>query len=172
MSGVAKSNVSLPKVLVVAIGNPDRADDGVGALVATRLAGRLPPDVTLVARRGDILSLIEDWASIDAVICIDAAAPMGGPGRIHRIDARAGELPHGVSFASSHAFGLAEAIALAGALRSLPGIVIVYAIEGASFDGGAAMTAEVTAAAAEVADRVVAEVGRLRQPEGKVMSDA
>lgn len=171
MSGLAKSNVSLQKVLVVAIGNPDRADDGVGALVAAKLAERLPPDVSLVVRRGDILSLIEDWAGFDAVVCIDAVAPMERPGRIHRIDAGADELPHGASFASSHAFGLAEAIALAVALRSLPGTVIVYAVEGASFDGGAAMTPEVTAAAAEVADRVVAEVGRLRRHEGKVMSD-
>ena len=172
MSGVAKSNATLPKVLVVAIGNPDRADDGVGALVAAELAGRLPPDVALIMRSGDILSVMEDWAGFDAVVCIDAVAPMEGPGRIHRIDAGAGELPHGVSFASSHAFGLAEAIALAGALRSLPGTVIVYAVEGASFDGGAEMTPEVTAAAAEVADRVVAEVGRLRRHEDKVMSDA
>jgi hydrogenase maturation protease len=172
MSRVAKGNVSRPKVLVAAIGNPDRADDGLGALVATRLAGRLPPDVALVSRRGDILSLMEDWAGFDAVVCIDAAAPMEMPGRIHRIDAGTGELPRGVSFSSSHAFGLAEAIALAAALRSLPGTVIVYAIEGASFESGGAMTPEVTAAAAEVADRVVAEVGRLRQHKGKAMSDA
>jgi hydrogenase maturation protease len=172
MSGVAESNASLPKILVVAIGNSDRGDDGVGALVATRLAARLPPEVALVARRGDILSLMEDWAGFDAVVCIDAVALMEMPGRIHRIDAGAGELPHGVSFASSHAFGLAEAIALAAALRSLPGTVIVYAVEGASFEGGAEMTPEVTAAAAEVADRVVAEVGRLRQHKGKAMSDA
>jgi len=157
---------------VVGIGNPDCADDGVGALVATRLAGRLPSEVALVARRGDILSLMEDWNGFDAVLCIDAVAPMGAPGRIHRIDAGAAGLPHGVSFASSHAFGLAEAIALAGALRSLPGTVIIYAIEGASFDGGAAMTPEVTAAVAEVADRVVADVDWLRRHEGKVMSGA
>jgi hydrogenase maturation protease len=172
MSGVAKSDAALPKVLVVAIGNPDRADDGLGALVATKLAGRLPADVPLVARRGDILSLIEDWAGFDAVVCIDAAAPMGVPGRIHRIDAGAGELPHGVSFASSHAFGLAEVTALAAALRSLPATVIIYAVEGGCFDGGAAMTPKVTVAVAEVADRVLAEVGRLRCHEGKVMSDA
>lgn len=172
MSGIARRNASQPKVLVVAIGNPDRADDGVGALVATRLAGRLPSDVALVSRSGDILSLVEDWACFDAVICIDAAAPMGVAGRIHRIEAGAGELPCGVSFASSHAFGLAEAIALGGALRSLPGTVIVFAVEGVSFVDGSAMTPAVTAAASEVADRVVAEVGRLRRDEGKVISNA
>jgi hydrogenase maturation protease len=168
----ARRGAALPAVLIAAIGNPDRGDDGAGALVATRLAGRLPRDVAIVTRSGDMLSLFEDWAGIDAVVCIDAAGPMGVPGRIDRIDAAAGELPSGVSFASSHAFGLAEAIALAGALGSLPATVIVYAIEGACFDGGAAMTPEVTAAAAEVADRIVAELGRLRRHAGKVMSEA
>jgi hydrogenase maturation protease len=160
MSGLPESKLSSPKILVAAIGNPDRADDGVGALVATRLAGRLPPGVALVSRHGDILALVEDWSGFDMVVCIDAVAPMEMPGRIHRIDAGSGELPHGVSFGSSHAFGLAEAIALAAVLGSLPGTVIVYAIEGASFEVGAGMTPEVTAAAADVADRVIDEVGR------------
>ena len=169
---MSTSGAALPEILIVAIGNPDRGDDGAGALVAARLAGRLPPGVAVVTRRGDMLSLIEDWAGINAVICIDAASPMGEPGRVERIDAGAGRLPRGVSFASSHAFGLAEAIALAGALRSLPGSVIVYAIEGACFEGGAVMTPDVTAAAAKVADLILDEIVRLRPHAGKVVSDA
>jgi hydrogenase maturation protease len=172
MSGIAQSDASLPRVLVAAIGNPDRADDGVGALVAAKLAGRLPTDVALIARRGDVISLIDDWACFDVVICIDAAASTGRPGRIDRIDAVADDLPQAASFASSHALGLAETIMLARTLGSLPGIVVVYAVEGACFAGGAAMTPEVMAAAAKVADRVVAEVGRLRRRAGMVMSDA
>ncbi|MGA7808602.1 hydrogenase maturation protease [Bradyrhizobium sp.] len=158
MSSLGQGGLGPPKVLVVAIGNPDRGDDGVGALVATRLAGRLPSDVKLMSRHGDIISLIEDWAGFDVVICIDAAEPSGTPGRIDRF--HAGGLPRGASFASSHAFGLAETIALAGALRSRPKTLIVYAIEGGCFDHGAALTPQVVAAAAEVADRVVAEVSR------------
>ncbi len=160
------------KVLVVAVGNPDRSDDGVGALVAMKLAGRLPPDTALIARSSDILALIEDWAGFDALVCIDAAAPMRAPGLIHRIDAAVGDLPRDASFASSHAYGLAEAIALARTLGSLPETVIVYAIEGACFDVDAGMTPEVAAAAAAVADRVVAEVGRLRLREGELISPA
>lgn len=156
---------ALRKVLVVAIGNPDRGDDGVGALVATRIAGRLPPNVTLLFRSGDILSLVEEWSGFDALVCVDAAVPMGAPGCIHRIDAAAGELLRDISVTSSHAFGLAEAIALARTLRSLPETAIVYAIEGASFGEGVAVTPEVVAAAAEVADRVVAEVDWLRRNE-------
>jgi hydrogenase maturation protease len=172
VSEQAKPDAARPKILVVAIGNPDRGDDGVGALVATELAGRLPPEVALVARRGDILALVEDWRGFDAVVCVDAAAPIEAPGRIHRIDAGADELPRGASLASSHGFGLAEALALADALQSRPETVIVYAIEGGCFAGGAAMTPEVAAAASEVANRVVAEVGWLRRHPGKVMSDA
>jgi hydrogenase maturation protease len=149
------------KILVVAVGNPDRADDGVGALVGARLAGRLPPDTALIVRTGDILGLIEDWADSDALICIDAAEPMGAPGRIRRIDGATEDLPGGCSRASSHAFGLAEAIALARELRLLPEVVIVYAVEGGCFDAGALMTPAVDEAAFEVAERVASEVRQL-----------
>ena len=111
----------------------------------------------------DMLSLIEDWAGFDALLCVDAAAPMGVPGRIHRIDLTTDELPPNTSFTSCHAFGLGEAIRLARTLQRAPQDIIVYAVEGCCFDGGAALTAAVTAAASEVARRVIAEVGHLRQ---------
>jgi hydrogenase maturation protease len=151
------------RVLVAGLGNPDRGDDGIGAVVARRLRGRLPTGVSIVVRRGDMLSLIEDWANFDALVCVDAAAPMGAPGRIHRIDLAAGELPQNISPTSSHGLGLAEAIALARALKCAPQDIIVYAIEGCCFNGGAPVTPQVTAVAGEVADHIVAEVTRLRQ---------
>ena len=149
-------------VLVAALGNPDRGDDGAGAEVARLLEGRLPPGVRMLTRRGDMLSLIEDWDGFGALICIDAAAAPGAePGRIHRFDLSTDDLPPDLAFTSSHAFGLPEAIALARALSLAPKTVIVYAIAGRAFDVGAAMTPEVAAAAAEVADRVAAEARRL-----------
>jgi hydrogenase maturation protease len=153
------------KILVVAVGNPDRADDGVGALVGARLAGLLPPGVALVVRTSDILGLIEDWAGCHALVCVDAAAPRGTPGRVHRIDLATTELPPGESFGSSHAFGLTEAIAIARELHVLPETVVIYAVEGKSFDGGASMTPAVAAAADDVAKRIVNEVGRLARIE-------
>jgi hydrogenase maturation protease len=150
-------------VRVIAIGNPDRGDDRIGALVAARLAGRLPAGVALVERRGDLLALLDDWSACDAVICVDAAAAMGEPGRIHRFDGSAEALPHDLSPPSSHAFGLAEALALAQVLGSAPPIVIIYAIEGRSFETGAAMTLEVAAAAGEVAEQIAAEAHRLAE---------
>ena len=164
MTRTADRGAGARKVLVACLGNPDRGDDGIGALVAKALAGRLPDDATLITRSGDMLSLIEDWAGFGALICVDAAAPMGAPGRIHRIDLARDELPAEMTVTSSHAFGLTEAIRLASALQCAPRQIIVYAVEGSCFDGGAPMTAEVAAAALAVSRGVVAELDRLTRP--------
>jgi hydrogenase maturation protease len=160
------------QVLVIGLGNPDRGDDGVGPLVANQLTGLLPADVEVISAHGDALSLISRSVGCDAVIYIDAAAPLTAPGRIHRVDLATSELPKDLAPASSHAFGLTEAIDLARALQQAPRDIIVYAIEGASFAGGAPMTAEVVAAAAEVAGRVAEEVERLRRVPGKSVVNA
>jgi hydrogenase maturation protease len=161
-----------PNVLVVGLGNPDRGDDGVGPVVAQELAGVLPADIAVTWPDGDVLSLIAAWSSFDAVILIDAAAPATTPGRIHRLDLATTELPRGLNYASSHALSVADAIELARVLRLEPQGIIVYAIEGACFARGAPMTPEVAAAAAEVADRVVAEVRRLRQGTNELAAEA
>lgn len=176
MIGRAATEAAPRKILVAAIGNPDRGDDGVGMLVAASLTGRLPPDAALVTRRGDIFGLIDDWADFDALICVDAAVPAGAPatapGCIHRIGAATGTLPVDLSFQSSHAFGLAEAIALGRALQSLPETVIVYAVEGGCFDNGAPVTPAVAAAAAAVATCILKEIARLWRHEREGMCDA
>ena len=151
------------RVFVACLGNRDRGDDGIGALVAEALGGRLPSDVALIVRSGDMLALIDDWAGSDALVCVDAAAPMGMPGRIYRLDLAGDELQAEMAVTSSHAFGLAEAVRLARALGHAPRDIVVYAVEGACFDVGADVTFEVAAAADPVAERVVAEVARLRR---------
>lgn len=172
MNGLVENNAGGRKILVAAIGNPDRGDDGAGLLVAARLKGRLPPDVALLTRRGDILALLDEWAGFDAVICIDAAALTGEIGGIHRIEANAGALPVDLSFPSTHSFGLAEAMALGRALHMLPATMIIYAIEGAVFDAGAPMTPAVAAAAAEAADRIIAEIAMLQSNNEERMAHA
>ena len=135
----------------------------MGPLVARTLSGRLPRDARLVVRAGDMMSLIEDWADVDVVICVDAAARRGAPGRVHRIDLAKEALPPELSFTSSHAFGLAEAIELARVLELAPKQIVVYAIEGACFDTGAPFTPEVLSAASEVADCIAGEVCHISQ---------
>ncbi|MFA6207521.1 MAG: hydrogenase maturation protease, partial [Methylocystis sp.] len=69
-----------------------------------------------------------------------------------------GPLPRAAFGASTHGFGLAEALELARALGVLPPRCIVYAIEGEIFDIGAPMSPAVAAAVAVVADRLRADI--------------
>jgi hydrogenase maturation protease len=142
---------ALARVLVVGVGNPGRGDDGIGPLVVRQLLGRVSPDVVIVERSGDALTLVDDWEGRDAVILVDAAAPGGTPGSIHRIDLLRDVWPREVSLSSTHGFGLVEAVGLAGALDLLPPQVIAYAIEGANFDPGAPISPQVAAVTGEVA---------------------
>lgn len=147
------------RVLVVGLGNPDRGDDGAGALVARRLGSRAPAGMTVTTRAGDMLALIEDWTGFETVVLVDAAAAAGTPGRICRIDPSTDDLAAQLLPLSSHGLGLAETIALARALGALPAHVVVYAIEGAEFAAGAPLTPAVAAAAEEVAACLAAEFG-------------
>lgn len=150
--------------LVIGIGNTDRGDDGVGPLIASRLTQRCGARV--IVRNGDALALIEDWVGAEAVILIDAAAMTTAPGRVHRLELAqqqsGDEALERLALSSTHALGVAEAVGLARALERLPERLIVYAVEGGSFEPGAPVSAEVLAAADLVADLVSAEVQRLR----------
>ena len=159
-------------VLVLCLGNPDRGDDGIGALVAERLRGLLPAGAELRLRTGDILAAIEDWAGFDALICVDAAAAAERPGRMHRIDLACDALPRDIGLASSHAFGLAEAIGLARTLQLAPRQMIVYAIEGACFDAGAPISPELAARADALADEIAREARRLGAIAAEEPADA
>ena len=141
--------------LVIGFGNPDRGDDAAGPLVARLLMGRIAARV--LERQGDALSLLEAWAGAQALVLVDAAAPMGAPGRIHRFDAAVADLPRELAFGSTHAFGLPEAVAVARRLGMLPPCAVVYAIEGVRFDGGAPVSPAVVAAVEEVAAGITAD---------------
>ncbi|MCB2060050.1 MAG: hydrogenase maturation protease [Novosphingobium sp.] len=150
-------------VLVLCLGNSDRGDDGIGPAVAAKLDGRLPDGTALSVRSGDMLALIEDWEGFSALVCVDAAAPMERPGTIHRMDLGEQELPRDMAFVSSHAFGLPEAVALARTLGLAPPNIVVYAVEGASFEAGAPMTQAAAQAIAPLAEQVAAEAARLQE---------
>lgn len=160
------------KILVIGIGNADRGDDGVGPAVAAGLAGRLPHNVSVRTRGGDMLALIDDWAGFDAVVCIDAAQAAGAPGRLCRVDLLREELPRDISLTSSHAFGLVAAVALARTLARAPEEMIVFAIEGLSFEPGAGLTPAVSAAVRTGVDLVLAEIVRLHDRREEALTHA
>ncbi|MDR7418641.1 MAG: hydrogenase maturation protease [Armatimonadota bacterium] len=144
-------------VLVIGVGNPNRGDDAAG-LVAARLArARLAgtAGVSVLECDGDPARLIDRWAGAHAVIVVDAVRSGAERGRLHCLNAAARVLPTNIRPASSHAFGVAEAIELARALGCLPPRLVVYGIEAGSCALGSAPSPEVAAAAATAARRIV-----------------
>ncbi len=142
--------------LVIGFGNPDRGDDAAGPLVARLLAGHI--GAVVLERHGDALALLEAWEGAPSLVLVDAAAQMGAPGRIHRLDLAANDLPRDLAFGSTHAFGLPEAVALSRRLGSLPPRAVVHAIEGVCFDPGAPVSPKVAAAVETVAAMIAAEL--------------
>ena len=156
-----------PSVLVVAIGNPDRGDDGFGSAVARRLRGRVPSKVRILERSGDALALIEDWDCIPSVIVIDAMAPISEPGQVHRFDFTDSPLPIGFAPSSSHALGVAETVELARSLGRLPQCLLAYLVEGEQFETGVPLSPVIAAAVADVAERVLAELSTILETDGR-----
>jgi hydrogenase maturation protease len=142
---------------VIGIGNAWRRDDAAGLLVARALAGTLP-GVAVLEREGEPAGLIDSWDGAAALWLVDAVSSGAPPGTVRRIDVADEELPPELFRASTHHLGLAEAVELARALDRLPARVVFYGIEGASFDAGEGLTAEVERAVAQVAKAVREEV--------------
>lgn len=159
-------------IRVIGIGNRDRGDDGLGPLVAERLQKKIPGDVAVIARHGDVLSLLDDWMGAEAAILVDAAASITAPGIIHRIDLIAEMIPPEFSLASTHAFGISQAVGLGRTLGILPPSLILYAVEAATFDPGFALTSKVLAAAETVVQRILGEVAALRHATRHIGSSA
>ncbi|MEU7990038.1 hydrogenase maturation protease [Streptosporangium canum] len=160
--------------IVIGIGNDFRGDDAAGLEAARLLRGTLPPEVPVIENEGDPAELIEAWTGADLAIVIDTAvsgAPAGtvvrhtvlGPS-LSRGDAS--QPPSAIQHASSHALGVADAVALGHALGRLPRELTLYTVEGADFGLGAPMTPAVRRAVEEtvaaIADLVPRSSARLR----------
>lgn len=146
------------EVLVIGVGNMLRGDDGVGPAIIAALAARGLPGAQLMICQGDGLQLMETWKRADRVILIDAVTSGGKPGTVYRFDADQQALPADLSFSSTHAFGVVEAIELARALDQLPSRLVIYAIEGQRFAIGTGLSPEVGRGLDDVVGRIVGEV--------------
>jgi hydrogenase maturation protease len=117
-----------------------------------------PRGVEIATHEGAPLGLLDRWQEARLVVLIDATASRSPPGTIHRFDARAAGVPEAGFRCSTHALGLADAIALARALGKLPPSLIVYGLEGADFEAGEGVCPAVAGAVDEVAERVLRDV--------------
>lgn len=142
-----------PPPLIIGIGQPWRGDDAAGLDALALLDGAGPWDCR--PHHGEGLGLIALWESRPLVIIIDAAESGAPPGTLHRIEVtEADTMANGLFRASSHAFGVHEAIETARALGNLPNRLIMHAVEGRAWDLGAPLSDPVAAALPALADAV------------------
>jgi hydrogenase maturation protease len=159
-----RPGASAPRVVVIGVGNALRGDDGAGLEVVRSLASRARAlAIEVREQEGEALGLLEQWDGAAAAVLVDAIHSGAPAGTIHRVDASAEAIPARLeSSSSTHAVGVGEAVELARALGRLPPATILYGIEGARFDTGSPISAEVQAVIPALAEAVLAQALALR----------
>lgn len=137
--------------VVIGVGNEFHRDDGVGPAVARALAAS---GVRVEISDGDPVRLMEAWEGADVVVIVDAVrCTPSVPGRWHRTT-----LPHTIPAASSHGFGVPEAVELAEALDRRPEQLVIYAVEVTEVGFGVGLSPAVAAAVTPLITAVRAEL--------------
>jgi len=148
---------------VIGLGQEWRGDDAAGLLVARHLREFAGPQVTILENSGSMTDLLAAWEGVEAVILIDAVRGGGQPGGIYRFPEHDDPLLVELfADASSHAWGLAQAVALGRVLKQLPPYLVIYGIEGRNFGLGQGLSPAVAEAIPEVARRIKREIEELR----------
>jgi len=147
---------SLPRVLVLGLGNDILTDDAVGLRVAEaareRLAGE--PDIEVKTTTEMGLALLDEIADRQSVVIVDSVQTGGiAPGQIHEIDSI--NLSR-VLTTAPHFLGIGETLALGKMLGlAMPAKVRIVAIEvDDPYTLGTNMTPAVEQAVAPAAERV------------------
>jgi hydrogenase maturation protease len=138
-------------MLVLCCGNPDRGDDAAGPLVARRLREM---GIEVREQSGEAMDLIAAWQGADKVVLIDAVVTGRRSGTVSTWDGLAEPPAIQPRMGSSHALGVAEAIALSRTLGWLPRRLTLYGIEARRFEFGAPASKSVIRAVERTARRV------------------
>jgi hydrogenase maturation protease len=149
--------------VVIGVGNELRGDDGIGISIARELRDAAEQTgIEVREAQGETIGLLDMWRGRDVVIVVDSMCGGGPAGTVRRFDASAQPLPARLhSSSSTHAFALDETIELGRALGRLPARVIVYAIEGRSFEARSGLSDEVETARPALAEIVLREAREL-----------
>jgi hydrogenase maturation protease len=151
--------VTLGATLVLGMGNPILSDDGVGLLVAERLAGeQLPAGVEVTQSEVGGLRLLELVRGFTRVIIIDAlkspAEAGREPGEVVRYEAK--DFKGGHRYGSAHSIGLETSLEIGHKLGyDMPEEVTVFAIEAEDVE---TFGEELSPPVAAAAERVLALV--------------
>jgi hydrogenase maturation protease len=143
-------------IVIIGVGNEFRSDDALGILLARELRWLVPPGVRVLEASGEGAALIDLWAGATDLILIDAVRSTAAPGTLHEIDLSVENIPRSVGARSSHAFGVAEAVATARELGILPPHVRLFGVEGQNFSPGAEVSSSVRSRFGDVVRDVLA----------------
>ena len=144
------------------VGQEGRGDDAAGLLVARHLKNHARSQLIVRELTGHAADLLHHWQEAETVIVADAVHARAEPGTVYRFAAHAEPLPAELFPAcSTHAWGLAEAVALGHILQQLPSYLIIYGLTGKNFALGDSLSPEVEQAVPEVARRILQEIKKL-----------
>src|SRR5579863_8502871 len=143
----------MPRVLIVAYGNPLRSDDGVAWRAADALQGRLPDSEVEILQVHQLApELAENLSRVEAVIFVDAApASNGKPGEIR------GEELSSISEARfAHQLSAGAVVLLARQVYGAGPRAFSVTLTGECFDHGEALSPAVVAALPALVERIEA----------------
>lgn len=154
------------RAVVVGLGSPDRGDDGVGPMVAARVADVLaqggPADVLVVVHE-DPTALVDLMDGVRVMVVVDAVRSGADPGTVATLRAGSGDpslaARTSTGPAGTHGLGLAGILELARALDRLPPHLAIVGVEAGCFDHGAPVSAAVLGAVPDAVRAVLAELG-------------
>ncbi len=141
-------------VVVAGFGSEYRRDDGVGLVVAGRVADTMA-DTFDVGPVVDPLDLLGRWDGADLAVVVDAVRSGADPGTVRLVELAggpsAGDLGSrgdGVAggTTSSHGIGLTGVLRLSRALEREPRRVVVVGVEGRDFEDGTGLSEPVARA--------------------------
>lgn len=143
-------------IRVIGIGSPF-GDDAAGWRVIEHLRGRVPDGVELHTLDRPGAALLNWLDGADEVVLIDAMRSGGHPGAVRNVTLD--ELDALPESPSTHGFGLAHALRLAGAMGALPARLTIHAIELGALERDE-LSPAVAGGAATLAERIALEVTR------------
>jgi len=162
VTGVGRTVSRADTCLIVCVGNPLVADDGVGCAIHDALRGAsLPPNVRLELLGVGGIALLDLLQGERRLVLVDAVQLGGAPGTIHSF-AWDGLPAAQAAPVSVHGIGLREVIELGRRLypERMPAEVHLVGVEGACCDRlGCGLSPEVAAAVAPA----VAEILRIAE---------
>lgn len=140
----------MPRVLIVAYGNPLRSDDGVGWVVAGDLRQRLAsPEVEILQLTQLLPEVAESISHANTVIFVDASCD-GEPGELH---CRQVTLPPAKA-QFSHQLTPAELLGVAGRLYGATPQAFCVSLTGECFEHGEELSKSVAARLPDLASKV------------------